>query len=112
MLEIVADIHERPSGVPALLSERGVTVDLRHLNAGDYQLPGGAMVERKTVRGLHAAIVAGTFWPQIGRLRASARFRYVLVEGDCIDSGPLSPAAIRGAILALTDLAVVVFAIE
>ena len=108
MLKIVADIHERPSRVPSLLGERGATVEIAHLLAGDYQLPRGALVERKTVRGMHAAIAAGTFWAQVGRLRAAARFPYVLVEGSRLDTGPLSPAAIRGACLALTDLGIVV----
>jgi ERCC4-type nuclease len=72
MLERIADIHERPSRVPALLNERGATVEITHLLAGDYQLRGSALVERKTVRGMHIAIVAGTFWSQVGRLRALA----------------------------------------
>ena len=106
MIPIIADVHERASGVPQLLSQNGAKVELRPLSAGDYDLGGDALVERKTVRGLHAAIVAGTFWPQIGKLRRAGRFVYVLVEGRDLDDGPISPAAVRGACIAVTDIGV------
>lgn len=107
-LRIVADIHERASGVPGLLVEHGAEVEVRSLPVGDYQLAPAAVVERKTVRGLHAAIIEGAFWPQIGRLRQVARFPYVLVEGANLDDGPLAPASIRGACIALLDLGIAI----
>jgi ERCC4-type nuclease len=69
-VRIVADVRERFSGVPRLLSGTGLDVTMEWLRCGDRAAGGGALVERKRVRGMHAAIVAGTFWPQIGRLRA------------------------------------------
>lgn len=103
-MRIVADVREEPSGVPAHLAIHGVDVEIERLANGDYDVGGGALVERKTVRGLHLAIVRGTFWPQLGRLRRAARLPYLLVEGEHLDNGPLTPAAVRGACLALTDL--------
>ena len=50
----------------------------------------------------------GTFWPQLGRLRRSARLPYLLIEGSDLDRGPLSPAAVRGACLAILDLGITV----
>jgi DNA excision repair protein ERCC-4 len=108
MVLVVADIHERRSGLPQLLGERGATVRVEGLGVGDYHLPGGAIVERKTVRGMHLGIVGGTFWPQLGRLRKVARLTYLLIEGCDLDNGPLSPAAVRGACLALDDLGITV----
>jgi DNA excision repair protein ERCC-4 len=105
---VVADIHERQSGVPHLLGERGANVRVKGLRVGDYHLPGGAIVERKTVRGMHLGIVGGTFWPQLGRLRKAARLPYLLIEGCDLDNGPLAPAAVRGACLAVSDLGVTV----
>jgi ERCC4-type nuclease len=107
-LRIVADIHERASGVPRLLVESGVDVEVGSLPTGDYQLTPVAVAERKTVRGLHAAIIDGSFWPQVGRLRDVARFPYLMIEGPNLDDGPLAPAAIRGACIALLDLGVAV----
>ncbi len=107
-MRILADVHERSSGVPRFLSQAGVTVEVKSLRPGDYVVGGGAIVERKTVRGMHAAIVGGTFWPQLGRLRHAARMPYLLIEGSDLDDGPLTSAAIRGACLAVTDLGIAV----
>jgi ERCC4-type nuclease len=108
VLHIVADIHERASGVPRILRERGLAVETRVLWAGDYIVGERALVERKTVRDLHTSIVKGRFGPQVGRLRQDTRFAYLLVEGIDLDVGPLSAPAIRGVWLALADLGVTV----
>ena len=108
MLRIVADIHERASGVPRILEERGLTVETRALWAGDYIVGERALVERKTVDDLHGSIVKGRFWPQVGRLREGTRFAYLLVEGISLDAGPLRAPAIRGIWLALADLGITV----
>jgi len=102
MVRVVADLHERPSGVPERLEVLGVTVELAPLAAGDYQIA-DALVERKTVRGLHAGILDGTLWRQIGKLRRASRFPFFLVEGPRLDNGPLAPAAIRGVCLAVIE---------
>jgi ERCC4-type nuclease len=73
---IVADERERPSGLPRLLEEQGVDVDLKRLGAGDYSLGGGAIVERKTVHGFHLDIIQGRFWWQLGQLCRSASIPY------------------------------------
>jgi ERCC4-type nuclease len=106
VLRIVADIQEQASGVPDLLVELGVTVESRRLWAGDYVFGERAIVERKTVRGLHAAVIAGRFWPQIGRVREGASWVYLLVEGTDLDNGPLAPAATRGICVALMDVGI------
>src|SRR5215207_9473316 len=106
MIRVVADIHERRSGVPRLLAAAGFEVVVRPLGAGDYVVGGRGLVERKTVRDLHKTIINGRFWPQVRRLRSAAHFSYVLVEGRDLDDGALSPAAIRGACIALMDLGV------
>jgi DNA excision repair protein ERCC-4 len=103
-MRIVADVHERESGVPRLLSDARVNVEIKSLPSGDDVVGDGAIVERKTVRGMHAAIIAGTFWPQIGKLRQAARLSYLLIEGNDLDNGPLTPQAIRGACLAVAEL--------
>lgn len=106
---MVADIYEQASGVPRHLEQRyGVRVEIKHLVTGDYDVGAGALIERKTVRDFHLAIIRGRFWPQVGRLRKAARFPYLLLEGDEIDKGGLTPASVRGACLALTDLGITV----
>jgi ERCC4-type nuclease len=101
LYSIVVDTCERASGVPRSLDEAGVDMKFVQLPVGDYDLGRGVLVERKAVADLHLSIERGRLWRQIGRLRARARMAYLLVEGDDLDRGSLSPAAIRGALLAV-----------
>jgi ERCC4-type nuclease len=105
---VIVDVHERRSGIACLLEQLGARVEMRRLLSGDYLPAPRTLVERKTVYDLHAAILAGRFWRQMAVLRDSASWTYLLVEGSSLYSGRLSPEAIRGAILALTDLGVIV----
>lgn len=98
VVRIDADVHE-PQRVRAELSRLGVDVQRRRLAAGDYRVE-GVRVERKTVRDLHLTLAAGRLWGQLGRLRAAGDRSFLLVEGTALDAGPISPAAIRGALLA------------
>jgi ERCC4-type nuclease len=76
--------------------------------AGDYEVGERAIVERKTVRGLHAAVIGGAFWPQLGRIRRISRFAYLLIEGADLDDGPLAAAAVRGVCVGVMDLRIAV----
>ncbi len=77
-LRIVADAHERASGVPDELEKLGLDVQLRTLWAGDYVLEKLAIVERKNL----------------------------LIEGGSVYDGPLSAEAMRGLLLAVDDLGI------
>jgi DNA excision repair protein ERCC-4 len=103
---IIADVHELQSGIPGLLEQRGVIVETRALPVADFKVGPHALVERKSVLDLHISIVQGRLWPQLGRLRRSSSFAYLLVEGADIDTGPLQAKAIRGACLAVIDLGI------
>jgi Fanconi anemia group M protein len=105
-LSLVADVFERDSGVPVALQRLGIDVSVAALPSGDYKLPGGILVERKTVPDLHGSIERGRFFRQIGRLRDEAAFPYLLVEGANVLAGPCNPNGIRGALLAVADLGV------
>jgi DNA excision repair protein ERCC-4 len=107
VVRVVADSRE-PDVTVQHLAALGVAVERRRLGAGDYQIGDKAIVERKTVGGLHAAVTGGTFWPQLGRVRRVARFPYLLIEGTALDRGPLSEAAVRGVCVAVMDLGVCV----
>ena len=98
---IVADVFERQSGVIEALRDRGVSVEIRGLEVGDYALPRHVLVERKTVLDLHESIRHGRLWGQIGGMRRASRLPYLLVEGPSVDAGPLGPDAIRGICLAV-----------
>jgi Fanconi anemia group M protein len=103
-VRIVVDVHERQSGIAAVLAEElGAEVELAPLAAGDYAVGADTLVERKRVLDLHGAVTKGRLWPQLAKLRAAAAFPYLLVEGTDLDRGPLGAAAIRGVCLAVID---------
>ena len=107
---IGADVHE-PTAITERLRELGVHVGVSSLPTGDY-LTGKIVVERKWVHDLHLTLIRGRFWNQLGRLRATGRRPYLVVEGTSLDEGPLSPAAVRGALLAATDQGITVLRSE
>jgi ERCC4-type nuclease len=98
---ILADAFEAESHVPDHLRRAGLDVRMTRLAVGDYALGSGVLVERKSVTDLHLSLVRGRLWSQVGGIRANARLPYLLVEGDDLDRGPVSPEAIRGACLAV-----------
>ena len=106
MVRIDADVHE-PERIRTELSRLGVDVQRRRLAVGDYRVE-GVFVERKTVRDLHLTLAAGRLWGQLGRLRAAGGRSLLLVEGMSLDAGPISPAGIRGALLAAGENGVTV----
>ena len=99
----MADVFERDSGVPVALQRLGIDVSVAAMPSGDYGIPNGILVERKTVADLHGSIEQGRFFRQIGRIRDEAAFPYLLVEGANVLAGPCHPNGIRGALLAVAD---------
>jgi DNA excision repair protein ERCC-4 len=102
-VKIIVDVHERQSGIDDTLAELGAEIEIASLPAGDYAVGADTLVERKRVLDLHAAVLKGRLWPQLGKLRAACAFPYLLVEGSDIDRGPLHHNAIRGVCLAVID---------
>ncbi|HET8607717.1 MAG TPA: ERCC4 domain-containing protein [Gaiellaceae bacterium] len=106
MVEIRVDARE-PAVMCELLEEAGALVRVERLPAGDYAVGADCLVERKHVVDFHHSLVRGRLWPQIGRLRASASEPCLLVEGGDL-KGPVHPDAVRGALLAATEIGVTV----
>jgi len=102
-VKIIVDVHERQSSIADTLAELGAEIEVASLPAGDYAVGAGTLVERKRVLDLHAAVLKGRLWPQLGKLRAACAFPYLLVEGSDIDRGPLHHNAVRGVCLAVID---------
>jgi ERCC4-type nuclease len=102
-VKIVVDVHERQSGIAETLAELGAEIEIAALPAGDYAVGADTLVERKRVLDLHAAVLKGRLWPQLGKLRAACAFPYLLVEGSDLDRGPLHHNAVRGVCLAVID---------
>jgi ERCC4-type nuclease len=78
---LVVDTRESPSGIPELLEQRGVYVQRRMLDVGDY-VAGQYAVERKTVTDFISSLYSGRLFDQANRIsQAYAKF-LMIVEGD------------------------------
>jgi len=104
---LVVDTRERESRIIAALHTLGVATEMRRLPVADYRA-GDWLVERKSISDLHLSIIRGRFWPQIGRLSRTACRPCLLVEGSNLDAGPLHPASVRGALIAVGELGIAV----
>ena len=102
-MQVLADLCERRSGVPEALRALGVDVLERVLPAGDYSVP-GCLIERKEASDLHGSIISGRLWRQLGKLRRTGDWIYLLIEGESLYHGPLSPEAVRGALFSTDSL--------
>jgi len=101
-LTISVDVRERRSDVPALLTALGAPLSIVTLAVGDDAV-GDRVIERKTVPDLHRSLIDRRLWSQVAALRRDPRRTYVLVEGEDLEDGPVSPQAVRGASLKILD---------
>jgi ERCC4-type nuclease len=105
-LTILADHREQPSGIVDALAALGVDVRTTTLPVADYIVARGVGVERKTVADLHRSIIDGRLWLQVASLRVDLDATYLVVEGQDVDRGPITPNGIRGAILEVIALGI------
>lgn len=75
-VKIIVDVHERRSGIAETLAELGAAIEIASLPAGDYAVGADTLVERKRVLDLHAPVLKGRLWPQLGKLRGACAFPY------------------------------------
>jgi len=96
------DEREKPSGIPKLLRELGMTVDFRMLEVGDYIMPGYA-IERKEIRDFLRSIFSRRVFDQAQRLSEIYENPILIVEGDisAILGVKIAPAAFWGALATL-----------
>lgn len=81
-MRIVCDTAEVPSGIPARLSRGGVEVEIARLAAGDYALPGGLLIERKSPRDLVDSLLSERLYEQLTDLCEAQTPVALLIEGD------------------------------
>ena len=78
---IVADTREAASGIPEILRKRGLYVQVKTLDVGDY-IVSSYVVERKTVRDFITSLYAGRLFEQAQRISRSYKNYILVVEGD------------------------------
>lgn len=97
-IKIMADFREKGSQVIKNLVDRGITVDLKRIDIGDYLLSDRAAVEFKTVPDFVDSIVDGRLLQQIKALKEYYERPIIIVEGieDIYAIRRIHPNAIMG----------------
>jgi len=78
---IAVDIRETASGIPRLLQKKGIYIQMKSLDVGDY-IVGTHAVERKTVRDFITSLYGGRLFEQARRISESYEVFLLVVEGD------------------------------
>ena len=99
-LRIVVDEREKKSGIPNLLKEIGINLEIKTLPVGDYIVAPETVVERKTISDLISSIFDGRLFDQCNRLKEHYQFPILLIEGniDEIEKLTENPFVFYGAI--------------
>lgn len=102
-MTIIADNREKSSGLPNLLSVKGIDVKMHQLSVGDYIIDNDIIIERKTNIDFVQSIITGRLFNQCARLRKTGMIPLIIVEGNPFETRHnLKPEAIKGALLAVS----------
>lgn len=82
---VIVDSRERNPELLEALESKGITIDRRMINVGDFVLSDRVCVERKTVSDFESSIINGRLFDQISRLREHYQFPMLIIEGDSAD---------------------------
>lgn len=98
-LRMVIDERERKSGIPDLLKQIGVKVEMMNLPVGDYIVASETVVERKSVSDFISSVFDGRLFDQCSRLKEHFEHPTILIEGnvDEIDKITENPLVFYGA---------------
>jgi DNA excision repair protein ERCC-4 len=99
-LRMVIDERERKSGIPDLLKQVGVKVELVNLPVGDYIVASETVVERKSVNDFISSVFDGRLFDQCTRLKEHYENPAIIIEGniDEIDQITENPLVFYGSV--------------
>lgn len=97
---MVIDEREKKSGIPDLLKQIGVRVEMMNLPVGDYIVAPETIVERKSVSDFISSVFDGRLFDQCSRLREHFEHPAIVIEGnvDEIDKIAENPLVFYGAV--------------
>jgi len=98
-LRMVVDERERKSGIPDLLKQIGVKIEMMNLPVGDYIVASETVVERKSVSDFISSVFDGRLFDQCNRLKEHFEHPAIIIEGnvDEIDKITENPLVFYGA---------------
>ncbi len=105
LINIISDDREQKSEVIKLLAGiENVTLEIRRLSIGDYQIDKRVIVERKTLKDFAISIIDGRLFKQMIRL-ANSKFTGVLIlegTGKEITESGVTREAMQGALITVS----------
>jgi len=81
-LRMVIDERERKSGIPDLLKQIGVKVEMMNLPVGDYIVAPETIVERKSISDFISSVFDGRLFDQCNRLKEHFEHPSIIIEGN------------------------------
>ena len=81
-LRMIIDEREKKSGIPDLLREVGVKVEMSNLPVGDYIVAPETVVERKSVLDFISSVFDGRLFDQCSRLKEHFEHPSIVIEGN------------------------------
>ncbi|WP_018949697.1 ERCC4 domain-containing protein [Thioalkalivibrio sp. ALMg11] len=81
-LPIRADRREQGKIIQRIERLEGVELEFTDLDVGDYLLPNGVVVERKSATDMVLSVVDKTLWESAAKLKANYQQVVYIVEGD------------------------------
>src|SRR3989442_13134832 len=92
--------RERKSGIPDLIREVGVKVEMTNLPIGDYIVAPETVVERKSVYDFISSVFDGRLFDQCSRLKEHFEHPTIIIEGnvDEIDQFTENPLFLYGSV--------------
>ncbi len=102
-LRMVIDEREKKSGIPDLLKEVGVKVEMTNLPVGDYIVASETVVERKSVHDFISSVFDGRLFDQCNRLREHFEHPAIIIEGNVDEIAQITenPLVFYGAVSAV-----------
>jgi DNA excision repair protein ERCC-4 len=102
-LRMVIDEREKKSGIPDLLKEIGVKVEMKNLPIGDYIVASETVVERKSVPDFISSVFDGRLFDQCNRLREHFEHPVIIIEGNLDEIAQITenPLVFYGAVSAV-----------
>ena len=97
---MIIDERERKSGIPDLLREVGVKVEMTNLPIGDYIVAPETVVERKSVYDFISSVFDGRLFDQCNRLKEHFEHPTIIIKGnlDKIDQITENPLVFYGSV--------------
>ena len=99
-MRMVIDEREKKSGIPDLLKEIGVKVEMKNIPIGDYIVASETVVERKSVHDFISSVFDGRLFDQCNRLKEHFEHPAIIIEGDIDEINQIAenPLVFYGAI--------------